>query len=72
VRFLDPVPVGARIRLHQEIRSVERRGEAMMLTRVCTVETEGRGKPAMVAEWIDLLYPRVAAVAGQDAGCNAM
>jgi acyl dehydratase len=63
VRFLDPVPVGARVRLRQEITSVERRGDAMMLTRACTIETEGRSKPAMVAEWIDLLYPRVAVVA---------
>lgn len=57
VRFLDPIPVGTRIRLHQRIEEVTPRGDAMMLTRHCIIETEHSSKPAMVADWIDLLYP---------------
>ncbi|MBC6982709.1 MaoC family dehydratase [Caulobacter sp. 17J80-11] len=57
VRFLTPVPAGARVRLREKLRSAERKAGAMLLTRECAVEIEGRTRPAMTAEWIGVYYP---------------
>jgi acyl dehydratase len=53
VRFPSPVPVGAKIRLHGAIDAVEDvKGDAVQLRVAFTVEVEGGGKPACVAQAI--------------------
>jgi acyl dehydratase len=58
VRFLAPVPAGARVRLRVVIISVEPRegGQAIMKTQN-TLEVEGSQKPALIAETLALLVP---------------
>ncbi len=52
VRFINPVPVGSRIRAVAQVSDVELKGNAVDTTRTMTVEIEGQEKPALVAEWI--------------------
>ena len=52
VRFLNAVPVGARIRVRSELADATAKGEAVDLTVKHTVEIEGMDKPAAVAEMI--------------------
>ncbi len=52
VRFINPVPVGSRVRARSEITTVELKGDAVQTKRTLTVEIEGNDKPAMIAEWI--------------------
>ncbi len=56
VRFLNPVKVGARIRLRQKLLAVEPKAGGLQLRNECTVEIEGEPKPACVAETITVLY----------------
>jgi acyl dehydratase len=57
VRFIAPVPVGSRIRLAVRIDSVAPAGDgAVQLTASCTVELDGAGKPACVAQAIYRYY----------------
>ena len=55
VRFLSPVPVGARVRGRFALSDVSMRSttQAMLCYQV-TVEIEGADKPALAAEWITL------------------
>jgi acyl dehydratase len=57
LRFLSPVPVGARIRGRGEIVRVEEKGEAIQSTVRVTVEIEGADKPACVVDTISRYYP---------------
>jgi acyl dehydratase len=57
LRFLSPVPVGARIRGRGEIVRVEEKGEAIQSTVRITVEIEGADKPACVVDTISRYYP---------------
>ncbi|WP_030545238.1 MaoC family dehydratase [Streptomyces exfoliatus] len=51
VRFPSPVPVGARIRLHGVVGTVEEvKGDGVQMPITFTVEVEGSTKPACVAE----------------------
>ncbi|MEU7298484.1 MaoC family dehydratase [Streptomyces exfoliatus] len=51
VRFPSPVPVGARIRLHGVVGTVEEvKGNGVQMPITFTVEVEGSSKPACVAE----------------------
>jgi acyl dehydratase len=51
VRFPSPVPVGAKIRLHGVVDSVEDvKGDGVQMRLTFTVETEGNAKPACVAQ----------------------
>ena len=52
VRFVNPVPVGSRIRATAQTVDVELKGNAVDQTRAMVVEIEGSDKPALVAEWI--------------------
>ena len=52
VRFVSPVPVGSRIRVHTLLANVELKGNAIQQTRTMTVEVEGKEKPALVADWL--------------------
>jgi acyl dehydratase len=58
VRFLAPVPTGARVRLRVSLLSVEPKegGQTLMKTRN-TLEIEGSEKPALIAETLALLIP---------------
>jgi acyl dehydratase len=58
VRFLAPVPAGARVRLRVVLVAIEPRdgGQAVMKTRN-TLEVEGSEKPALIAETLALLIP---------------
>src|SRR5438128_5998788 len=51
VRFTNVVPAGARIRLRQRILAVdEMPGNGVRVTSEMTVEGEGQGRPALVAD----------------------
>jgi acyl dehydratase len=52
VRFISPVKVGSRVRVHSLLSKVELKGNAVQQTQTMTVEIEGEQKPALVADWI--------------------
>jgi acyl dehydratase len=52
VRFLNPVPVGSRIRVRSELADATAKGDAADLTVKHTIEIDGLEKPAAVAEMI--------------------
>jgi acyl dehydratase len=58
VRFLAPVPAGARVRLRVVLAGIEpkERGQVVMKTQN-TLEVEGSEKPALIAETLALLIP---------------
>ena len=57
VRFLSPVPVGARVRLHVKLLGFERKDNGQFLmTAENTMEIEGSDKPALIAEWISQFF----------------
>jgi acyl dehydratase len=58
VRFLAPVPAGARVRLRVVLAGIEPRegGQVIMKTQN-TLEVEGSEKPALIAETLALLIP---------------
>jgi acyl dehydratase len=57
LRFISPVKSGKRVRGRFTLAKAEMRrpGELQSVTHV-TVEIEGEDKPALVAEWIGLVY----------------
>jgi acyl dehydratase len=56
VRFVNPVKVGARIRAHSVVASVDLKdGDNLQLVRAMTVEIEGEKRPALVADWVTRL-----------------
>jgi acyl dehydratase len=55
VRFLSPVPVGARVRGRFTLSEVSMRSDTQAMLRYqVSVEIEGADKPALAAEWITL------------------
>jgi acyl dehydratase len=56
VRFTAPVPAGSRVRLHQVLKAVEDISGGVRMTFDSTVEIEGGGKPALVAETLVLAF----------------
>jgi acyl dehydratase len=57
VRFLAPVKSGSRIRGHFKLADVTERAKGVVQsTYDVTVEIEGEDKPALQAEWINLVY----------------
>ncbi len=57
VRFVSPVPAGARIRALVILQSVDAVSGGFQVTWQVTVEREGGEKPACVAEWVVRYYP---------------
>jgi acyl dehydratase len=57
LRFTGMVPAGANVRLKEKMLSVEAKGDGLQLTRECTIEIEGQDRPALVAEWVTVVYP---------------
>jgi acyl dehydratase len=59
VRFLAPVRVGSRVRLHATLLSMEDKGPGQYLMKVAnTIEIEGEEKPALTAETLAMFYER--------------
>jgi len=59
VRFLAPVPAGARVRLHVSLSGVESRDNGQVIMKTLnTLEVEGSEKPALIAETLALLIPK--------------
>ncbi len=57
VRFLSPVPSGAKIRGRFTLSSAEEKNPGqLLLCHTVTVEIEGASKPAAVAEWLSLIF----------------
>jgi acyl dehydratase len=57
IRFLQPVPSGARIRAHLTIQRVSERAPQVLQAMIAArVDIEGGEKPALVAEWLVLTY----------------
>ncbi|MBK7907588.1 MAG: MaoC family dehydratase [Gemmatimonadetes bacterium] len=54
VRFLAPVPVDSRIRCRVRLLAAEPRGTGEFFRFGVTVEVEGAGRPALVADWLSL------------------
>jgi acyl dehydratase len=57
VRFVSPVPAGSRIRALIILTAVDAVSDGFQVTWEVTIEREGAGKPACVAEWIVRYYP---------------
>lgn len=55
LRFLSPVPVDSRIRLHSTVTGVTDKGNGVLVTLHSTVDIESQEKPALVAEQLILL-----------------
>lgn len=58
IRFVSPVPIGGAFRNHVRLVSVRRRddGRATIITRN-SFEVLGADRPALVADWVNLLWP---------------
>lgn len=52
VRFINPVPVGSRVRATSRVIDATLKGNSVDQINEMTVEIEGHEKPALVAEWI--------------------
>ena len=58
VRFVAPVPAGARVRLRASVDRVEERNHGQILLKTKSVlEIENSDKPALIAETLTLLIP---------------
>ncbi len=59
VRFLAPVPSGARVRLRVVLDSVEDKGGGQLLVKtLSSLEIENSDKPALIAEALALIVPK--------------
>lgn len=59
VRFMAPVPSGARIRARFTPAAVEEKGDAVQVTWRLVFEREGDERPCCVAEWLVRYYPEL-------------
>jgi acyl dehydratase len=57
IRFTGMVRAGQRVRLREKVLEVEDKAGGFSIKRECTVEVEGSDRPALVAEWIGVVYP---------------
>jgi acyl dehydratase len=56
VRFTGPVPAGSRIRLHLNMKNVEKVEGGVRVTTESSMEIEGSSRPVLVAETISMVY----------------
>ncbi|MCG6903021.1 MAG: MaoC family dehydratase [Rhodobacter sp.] len=62
LRFVSPVPAGARIRAHFTLNALEQRNPAeLTLTWGVEIEIEDNPRPALIAEWINRYYLKATA-----------
>ncbi len=55
LRFLNPVKVNSKVRLHAKVKDVvEKSPGQILLTTEISVEIEGEARPALVAEWLTM------------------
>ena len=57
VRFVSPVPAGARVRARVVLANADEAGDAVQVTWHITIEREGADKPCVVADWLVRYYP---------------
>jgi acyl dehydratase len=56
LRFLSPVPAGARVRGRFVLKSIEKRSDTALLREtVLTIEIDGQDRPALVADWLGMM-----------------
>ena len=56
-RFISPVRAGKRVRAHVKLLDlVEKRPGQWQQTNEITIEIEGEDKPALICEWITMLF----------------
>ncbi len=58
VRYVSPVPVGSRVRLRQTIQAADPVEGGMRVASACVIEIEGHERPALVAEFLMVVYDR--------------
>jgi len=58
LRFLSPVPAGARVRAHSRLASVEAAPKGTRVAREVAVHVVGSEKPALLYEMIALYQPK--------------
>jgi len=60
IRFVSPIPIGCAFRNRARLVSVRRRddGRAAIVTRN-SFEVFGEERPALVADWVNLLWPAI-------------
>ena len=57
LRFISPVRAGSRLRGRFTLMEAKLRGADVLMSRTSvSVEIEGEAKPALVADWIGLIY----------------
>ena len=56
MRFYTPVTVGARVRARTTVKKARKRGGALHLLSVISVDVEGERKPACVAETLGIYF----------------
>lgn len=56
VRFTNMVPVNSKVRLRQKCLEVTEKSGGKQMKMECTIEIEGKDRPACVAETITVLY----------------
>ena len=59
VRFIAPMPIGKRVRMRFVLKGFEPHSSGgFLMTNECTAEVEGQARPAMVAEWLGIFFPK--------------
>lgn len=58
VRYVSPVQVGSRIRLRQTIKAADPIDGGMKITSDCVIDIEGKARPALVAEFLMVIYDK--------------
>ena len=58
VRYVSPVPVDSRVRLRQSIKAADAVEGGMRITSDCVIEIEGQTRPALVAEFLMVIYDK--------------
>lgn len=58
LRFLAPVPAGARLRARAELLSAEEKGGCVQVTLRVIIELDGADRPACIFEPVFRYYPR--------------
>lgn len=56
VRFMNPVPVNSKLRLHSTVKEIEDHKHGIKVTFSCKVEISGQEKPACIAEFLALFF----------------
>ncbi len=56
LRFINPVPVGSKVRMHQQLLEAQPKSGGTLFTFENTFEIEGQERPALVATMLLLIY----------------